>query len=148
EVRARRPTRAGMLVSGCLKRRGDRMTYLEKLATQWWSAWGGKVVLISAVLLATLRLGCSAPFMVASGPEHVAQKAEPRAFIADWTAAAAASNAPGTARVRLAAYKGGEEHENKDASPKPKQKFTLPMAIELCVNNNFRVLAGAERIRI
>jgi outer membrane protein TolC len=28
-----------------------------------------------------------------------------------------------------------------------KQRVTLPMAIELCVNNNFRVLAGAEKMR-
>jgi cobalt-zinc-cadmium efflux system outer membrane protein len=29
-----------------------------------------------------------------------------------------------------------------------KPKITLPMAIEMCVNNNFRVLAGAERIQM
>ena len=28
------------------------------------------------------------------------------------------------------------------------QKITLPMAIEMCVNNNFRVLAGSERVRM
>jgi cobalt-zinc-cadmium efflux system outer membrane protein len=40
------------------------------------------------------------------------------------------------------------EQENEIESPQPRQKITLPMAIELCVNNNFRVLAGAERIRM
>jgi outer membrane protein, heavy metal efflux system len=40
------------------------------------------------------------------------------------------------------------EHENKNESARPKQKITLPMAIEMCVNNNFRVLAGAQRIRM
>lgn len=30
--------------------------------------------------------------------------------------------------------------------PKPLQKITLPMAVEMCVQNNFRVLAGAEKV--
>jgi cobalt-zinc-cadmium efflux system outer membrane protein len=71
---------------------------------------------------------------------------------------------PGRARLQLAAYdepdhpspnehpadrgkKEAGEHERQDAGPRPKPKVTLPMAIALCVNNNFRVLAGAERIR-
>jgi cobalt-zinc-cadmium efflux system outer membrane protein len=37
---------------------------------------------------------------------------------------------------------------SKGPGAQAKQKITLPMAIEMCVNNNFRVLAGAERIRI
>jgi cobalt-zinc-cadmium efflux system outer membrane protein len=32
--------------------------------------------------------------------------------------------------------------------PGDKEKVTLPMAIAMCVNNNFRVLAGAERVRM
>jgi cobalt-zinc-cadmium efflux system outer membrane protein len=39
------------------------------------------------------------------------------------------------------------EQEDKDENTQPKQKITLPMAIEMCVNNNFRVLAGAEKVR-
>jgi cobalt-zinc-cadmium efflux system outer membrane protein len=35
--------------------------------------------------------------------------------------------------------------ENSDSPPK--LKITLPLAIELCVANNFRVLAGAEKVR-
>jgi cobalt-zinc-cadmium efflux system outer membrane protein len=46
----------------------------------------------------------------------------------------------------------GEKEVNgqggKDEGPQPKQKITLPMAIAMCVNNNFRVLAGAERVRM
>jgi cobalt-zinc-cadmium efflux system outer membrane protein len=38
--------------------------------------------------------------------------------------------------------------EEKEGSAQPKQKITLPMAIEMCINNNFRVLAGAQRIGI
>jgi cobalt-zinc-cadmium efflux system outer membrane protein len=37
----------------------------------------------------------------------------------------------------------GEKGEDQ-----PKLKITLPMAIEMCVNNNFRVLTGAERVRM
>ena len=42
----------------------------------------------------------------------------------------------------------GDEHEEKDQSSQPKQKITLPMAIELCINNNFRVLSAAQRLRM
>jgi cobalt-zinc-cadmium efflux system outer membrane protein len=39
--------------------------------------------------------------------------------------------------------------QGDSANPKPlPSKITLPMAVEMCVNNNFRVLAGAEKIRI
>ena len=40
------------------------------------------------------------------------------------------------------------EHEKKANPAGPAEKITLPLAIELCVNNNFRVRAAAERIRI
>jgi cobalt-zinc-cadmium efflux system outer membrane protein len=40
--------------------------------------------------------------------------------------------------------KAGDGRNN--ANTQPKQKITLPMAVEMCVYNNFRVLAGAERI--
>jgi cobalt-zinc-cadmium efflux system outer membrane protein len=40
----------------------------------------------------------------------------------------------------------GDSPENTGERPLPKQKITLPMAIALCVSNNFRVLAGAERV--
>ena len=46
-----------------------------------------------------------------------------------------------------AIQKGGEE-EKKDGVSQRRQKITLPMAIEMCVNNNFRVMAGAQRIGI
>jgi cobalt-zinc-cadmium efflux system outer membrane protein len=40
------------------------------------------------------------------------------------------------------------EQANNDEGSQVKQKITLPMAVAMCVNNNFRVLAGAERVRI
>jgi cobalt-zinc-cadmium efflux system outer membrane protein len=48
-----------------------------------------------------------------------------------------------TANLRLVQDEGAKP----DAKPAP-SKITLPMAVEMCVNNNFRVLAGAERIRM
>jgi cobalt-zinc-cadmium efflux system outer membrane protein len=45
------------------------------------------------------------------------------------------------------AKKKEASREGYNENGQPKQKITLPMAIEMCVNANFRVLAGAERIR-
>lgn len=42
----------------------------------------------------------------------------------------------------------GAGHAEKKSDARPKQKISLPMAIEMCVNNNFRVLAGVERMRM
>jgi cobalt-zinc-cadmium efflux system outer membrane protein len=39
---------------------------------------------------------------------------------------------------------GQENNQNHQ----PKQKVTLPLAIEMCIHNNFRVLAGAESVRM
>jgi cobalt-zinc-cadmium efflux system outer membrane protein len=95
------------------------------------------VGLHSVVLLSTLSLGCS------SFPSALA------------TLPLATRTESGTDAIQLAAYhepdpQGNKEappEEKKDESAKPKPKLTLPMAIELCVNNNFRILAGAERIQ-
>jgi cobalt-zinc-cadmium efflux system outer membrane protein len=82
--------------------------------------------------------------MGAREPAQVAQKAQPRAFIAEAKAASVSDNLPATAPLGLSAY-----HESDHPSLNhPKQKITLPMAIEMCVNNNFRVLATAERMRM
>jgi cobalt-zinc-cadmium efflux system outer membrane protein len=118
-----------------------------------------------AVFLSTLSMGCSALLTGAAEREPTAQEAPPHAFAAGATTAPAAGNAPGSAPLQLAGYhepdhaasdeppanrgkKDTNGHENQDAGPQPKPKITLPMAIELCINNNFRVLAGAERIRM
>jgi cobalt-zinc-cadmium efflux system outer membrane protein len=37
--------------------------------------------------------------------------------------------------------------ENKNGSSQPTQKITLPMAIEMCITQNFRLRAGAEKVR-
>jgi cobalt-zinc-cadmium efflux system outer membrane protein len=40
------------------------------------------------------------------------------------------------------------DKESKEETSQSKSKVTLPLAIEMCVRNNFRVLAGGERIGI
>jgi cobalt-zinc-cadmium efflux system outer membrane protein len=113
------------------------MEYPEKLATRWCLAWWGKMlVLISAVLLSTLSLGCSAQFIEARGLEQVPEVAPPHVVIA------------GPGEEEEHEKKDGGEHKDKDGPPQPKQKITLPMAIQMCVNNNFRVLAEAQRVRM
>jgi cobalt-zinc-cadmium efflux system outer membrane protein len=82
--------------------------------------------------------------MGARESEQVPQEAQPRAFIAEAKAASASGNPPGAASVGPSAY-----HTSGYASPhEPRQKITLPLAIEMCINNNFRVLAGTERIQM
>jgi cobalt-zinc-cadmium efflux system outer membrane protein len=57
-----------------------------------------------------------------------------------------AAEAPGPPSTATQPPEGGEKKEQgEEAATKP--KITLPMAIELCVRQNFRVLAGAERVR-
>lgn len=150
------------------------MAYPEKSAILWYLArWGKAAVLISAVAVSTPSLGCSANFHGTRGPEQVSQQSKPDAFIADPIATFVSNNIPASATTQLASYhepdhpsqndppanrgkeevtgqdkKEGDQHENKDEHPSPKQKITLPIAIAMCVNNNFRVLAGAERTRM
>jgi cobalt-zinc-cadmium efflux system outer membrane protein len=106
-------------------------------------------------------------------PEQIRPDAQPPLFGAEASATLASGNVPGNASIQLATHhhtehaaqeedtanatkkgvsgrgsKEGDEHANKNARPQPKQKITLPMAIEMCVNNNFRVLAGAQRMRM
>jgi outer membrane protein, heavy metal efflux system len=54
-------------------------------------------------------------------------------------------------RIRLVAAQPPElpppRKEGEQENPQAKSKITLPMAIEMCVTNNFRILAGAEKVR-
>ena len=126
---------------------------------------------ISALLLSILSPGCSAPFMGVREPEQVAQQARLGSFVVEGTTASVLSHAPTSAPIQPVAYhepdrpapnaptantgkkevNGNEKkelEEKKDKGPHPKQTITLPMAIEMCVNNNFRVLAEAQKVRM
>jgi outer membrane protein, heavy metal efflux system len=116
------------------------MAHPEKRAARWRpQRWNKAAVLIGAGLLSTLSAGCSESFQEVRGPEPVAQQAQPRSFVAGQPASPVSGNVPPSASIQPAA---GHETDQ------PKQKITLPMAIAMCVNNNFRVLAGAQGIRL
>jgi cobalt-zinc-cadmium efflux system outer membrane protein len=105
----------------------DRMVHPEKrVALRRPERWNKAAVWISVVLLSSLSIGCSALLTETTEREPDEQMAN-------------GSKLDGN---------GHETKENKDESPQPEQKITLPMAIAMCVNNNFRVLAGAERIHM
>jgi cobalt-zinc-cadmium efflux system outer membrane protein len=105
------------------------MEYPEKLAILRNPAgWGKALVLMSAILPCTLSLGCSAQFIETREVEQIPEQPQLQAAIA------------GT--------KEGDKHEDKVGTSQPRQKITLPMAIEMCVNNNFRVLAEAQKLRM
>jgi cobalt-zinc-cadmium efflux system outer membrane protein len=134
------------------------MRYREKLPTLRY-AWSPKAaVLIIAVSLSMFTLGCSGHFVEARGREQVAQEIEPRPSLAPGQLAATNhpehlsqnQHKPDGAKKEVNGHGKLEEddHESQDEKLPPKLKFTLPMAIELCVANNFRVLAGSEKIRM
>ena len=129
--------------------------------------WTWATALVSVVLLSTLSMGCSG-WLTGTDRGQVIRKAQPRAFEAEATAAISSDILPANALIPLAAVHdpndaANDEHMASDGkkelnergngegddreTPQSKHKITLPMAIEMCVNNNFRVLAGAERVR-
>jgi cobalt-zinc-cadmium efflux system outer membrane protein len=142
------------------------MTCPEKLLLLWGKAAG----IASVSLLSMIPLGCSPPFLATREVEQVTQLASSRVVVTNPTAASVCGNVPGPAPIQLTAFQGPDhstpdekkdrsgtkeeakngkkgEGEQKDRSEKsqPKQKITLPMAIAMCVNNNFRVLAETQR---
>src|SRR5437016_12930704 len=87
----------------------------------------GKDAAFFGFLLSTLCLGCPAQFTGAQGPE------------CEGTPAPSCVNPIGPvlpSTLHVAAENG--------AGRQPKQKITLPLAVELCVTYNFRLLAGEE----
>jgi cobalt-zinc-cadmium efflux system outer membrane protein len=95
--------------------------------------------------LATQLVGCSSFFLSKDDTERGSLAIPPsRPVVAPpaTTVAGNASQPPANAPIVLAA-----NSQQEPVAP-AKMKITLPMAVELCVKNNFRVLAGAERVRI
>jgi cobalt-zinc-cadmium efflux system outer membrane protein len=116
-------------------------------------------VVFVAVLLQTLSLGCTARFTGTSGPEPLAQQA----LLPPYSTRLGAPS-PAGGGVELAAYQEPDRskannkaapgakmdangHSQKKELAQPKQKITLPLAIQMCITQNFRVRAGAERVR-
>jgi cobalt-zinc-cadmium efflux system outer membrane protein len=151
------------------------MAHSQNPAAWWWpEKWCKAAVLVSAVLLAMLLMGCSTLGTGTTRREQAGQDAaQSHGLATEELAAPASSNQPGSVPIQLVAYdaadrfapsgdtsndarkEGGEQghaegevHQDKDKHSQSQQQITLPMAIALCVNNNFRVLAGAERIHM
>lgn len=103
-------------------------------------------LMLCGVLQMTHTMGCSSLFMGTSEflgtgeAQNPAQVSQPPALLTAPTAPLV--NAPVNSPIVPAAY------VKQEPVPLEKLKITLPMAIEMCVKNNFRILAGAERIRI
>jgi cobalt-zinc-cadmium efflux system outer membrane protein len=117
--------------------------------------------------------GCSAQFMGMRGPAQAAQQALSAKFIVEAPTPSGSSKAPATAPIQPATYhepdrpdpkahtangdtkevngsekKEPDEQKDKGGSTHPKQEITLPLAIQMCVSNNFRVLAEAQKIKM
>jgi cobalt-zinc-cadmium efflux system outer membrane protein len=94
----------------------------------------GAAPFFAAVLLAFVCSGCAEKLAGVRG-----QRIEATAL------------APGAAKstpiVLAAHYAPANEPGKVEPAPAPKPKITLPMAIEMCINNNFRMQAGAARVR-
>lgn len=103
----------------------------------------GCAILVGALLL-TLSAGCATQESEIGRSEQIEQEAKARVL----AGVSKASENP----IQVASFeqpaKNGDEPEKKNELVGPPEKVTLPRAIELCVNNNFRVRQAAERIRI
>jgi outer membrane protein, heavy metal efflux system len=129
---------------GAARRGGERMARPEKPVARWQPGhWG------QALVLSILSLGCSAPRAETRRLEQVAPSGP--------LAPSAETTASGSAPIQVTAGRESDRPspnaltangDDKGENRQPKQKITLPMAVEMCVNYNFRVLAGAERVRM
>jgi cobalt-zinc-cadmium efflux system outer membrane protein len=123
---------------------------------------GRRAVPIIALSLSTLLQGCSAQFEALRGPAQVEQQALPGPL-----AGTAIGSNHATSTIRLDVdqerelptpreqppesnneKKEPDDQKDKGGSTQPKLKITLPMAIQMCVNNNFRVLAEAQKVKM
>lgn len=99
------------------------------------------------VLLLTLSTGCSTHPVGTRESGQLAQEARGSALPVQATSLKlVAHNEPAQQKEQNGKKDGAEQAS--DANSQQKLKITLPMAIEMCVNNNFRVLAASQRIRM
>jgi cobalt-zinc-cadmium efflux system outer membrane protein len=92
-------------------------------------------------LLPTLLIGCAGQITRLTGVEQVVQEPQP----GNAAIQAVAHHEP---NPPVAQPGNGNQPENKEENAKAQFKLTLPLAVALCVNQNFRVLAGGQRVRM
>jgi cobalt-zinc-cadmium efflux system outer membrane protein len=102
------------------------------------------VAVVVGALLSAHSVGCSGHVLETAAPAPGAGPASAPIQLVAYHE----PNQPGQKEANGKEKKEADEREKKDEGRQRKQKITLPMAIELCVNNNFRVLAGVERVRM
>jgi cobalt-zinc-cadmium efflux system outer membrane protein len=126
------------------------MAYPEKLAILLRPVPGAKAaVCISAVLIGMLSQGCSAQLLDARGPENGSAPSQlPACEEPGHPSSNDHTTNSGEEEVSEHGKKEVDEHEAKAENPQAKLKITLPMAIEMCIHHNFRVLAGTARIGV
>ncbi len=127
------------------------MSPREKAGGPWAPArWGAAGWVLTSVT--TLALGCSTPERTWQTTQE--PKVPPQGQVV---------SGPGMGvegvPVKAVAYhetvqadpkdcEEGVEWTEPDEKPAPALKITLPMAVEMCVNNNFRVLAAGQHVQI
>ncbi len=111
----------------------------------WPRHWG------NALVFSIFSLGCSSLGTETRRLEPVAPKGQTAPSVVEVTKTSGSTPIQVTASHESArptpntvAANGDDQGENHQ----PKQKITLPMAVEMCVNYNFRILAGAQRVRM
>jgi outer membrane protein, heavy metal efflux system len=126
--------------------KADRMGNPKKRLAPRHSEWRGKAMaLIGAALLSTHSLGCASH---SSGMNEPVAAETKSLTLGTAPFAPASQTPPKGSQADGEEKKAAGEHEGTDAGQQPKRNITLPMAIQMCVTNNFRVLAGAERVRM
>ena len=101
----------------------------------------------SGALVPLLSVGCSARFIGGSDPEPVRDQTS-RASFGKPSAFASAST------IQLASHQEAKQADNQKGNggekkevDSAKQKIALQLAIQLCVSQNFRLRAGAEKVQ-
>jgi cobalt-zinc-cadmium efflux system outer membrane protein len=112
------------------------------------------LLIVVLMLLPLIPAGCSAPFIDTSS-EEAAPSPTSRASLEKPITTSASAPTIQTASyqepcrsvadntVKQAAHQNGDDKKAVEAG---KKKITLPLAIQLCVAQNFRLRAGAERV--
>jgi outer membrane protein TolC len=111
-------------------------------------------LILSGAFLFAILLGCSAPSIGSSaqlGPDLPQAPAEPTGRIESPSNGLA--NRAREERVEWIGNSSATPDKKKNGTqapedpPQAKLKITLPQAIQMCFAQNFRLLAGAERVR-
>jgi cobalt-zinc-cadmium efflux system outer membrane protein len=110
--------------------------------------WRQRLVLAAGVLLPALALGCQAPLTESRMPESLPPQSPAAVSLG------APAPAPSGGVIRLVSQEAMPDDKKdlygsggKEGPAAPKEKITLPLAIQMCITQNFRLRAGADKVR-